>query len=218
MDHLLRYACLIRMNSHPIRGALLSLATRPLHRLKRAPPSSKLARRILFSLLPSASLHELAPCIYGVPFSVWLTGSTSYFASSRDSEVLRTDQLYDDVFHHLKRAPPSNSKMSCKPSFPTRPPPLCLSPTFPTALCSLSCPHRSHSVPRDTHLHAYEEMHISLSWRIPLLGHQFQRTTRVAHQHPGHFRSCRNHAHEKGACDSGVGKRCSHCQEEDFAL
>ena len=49
----LRCACLIHMNFHPIWGARLSPATRPLHQQNRAPPSNaKLARYCnLFSLL-----------------------------------------------------------------------------------------------------------------------------------------------------------------------
>ena len=74
--------------------------------------------------------------------------------------------------HLQKRAFPSNSKISCKPSFPTRLPALCLSSAFPTAFCSLFCPHRSHNLKRHTSPSRLRTLfqwpadtHISLSWR-----------------------------------------------------
>ena len=69
-----------------------------------------------------------------------------------------------------KGSPPASPRFLASPLFLPRPP---LS-TFPTALCSLSCPHRSHSVLRDTHLpltpsrtliQSPPETRISLSWR-----------------------------------------------------
>ena len=112
--------------------------------------------------------HELPPNM-GCPFESRNKASSPFkkgapsnsklarcilFATDRNSHPIwgALLRMVDRHLYHSKRAPPSNAQISCKQSFPTHPPPLCLSSTFPTEFCSLPCPHRSHGVLRDTHL------------------------------------------------------------------
>ena len=137
---------ILHMNSHSTWGALLRLA---LHHKQRTPQATQSPTR--------------TP--YGVPFCVWLgdifitkKGTPKKVSDFLQSVFahhvqLRYARLPHELPPHMGRPPPSSSKISCRPSFPTTS--SSALPVFPTDFWSLSCPHRSHSVLRDTVEHYF---------------------------------------------------------------
>ena len=138
-----------------------------IHRFGGVPRSnSKLARCILFSLLPSTTTSTHTP--YGAPFCVWLgdvfiikiQGTPKNFKGVLQSVFAHHVLLRDacrphefpppngvpfcvwltGIFIIKKGHPPATPRFLANPLFLPRPPPLCLSSIFPTAFGSLSSP------------------------------------------------------------------------------
>ena len=138
---------ILHMNSHSIWGALLRLVNRPLRHKKGHPQATQSLRAAFCSLPVLNGSHRFLQSLFSYHFLLRYACLIHMNSHPIWGALLH---MVDRRLHHKKKASPSNSKISCKPSFPITS--SSAMPVFHLPHCSLSCPHRSHRVLRDTHL------------------------------------------------------------------